>query len=96
MKDRLGEQPLTLSYDELLALPRTTVRCDIHCVTTWSRFDNAFEGVAVQLLLEHAASRCSTRTSPGSGSRTAITYTEIRGRKSAMESGGSRSTISIG
>jgi DMSO/TMAO reductase YedYZ molybdopterin-dependent catalytic subunit len=52
--DGLVEQPLTLSYDELLALPRTTVRCDIHCVTTWSRFDNAFEGIAVQLLLERA------------------------------------------
>jgi DMSO/TMAO reductase YedYZ molybdopterin-dependent catalytic subunit len=52
--DGLVEQPLTLSYDELLALPRTTVRCDIHCVTTWSRFDNGFEGVAVQLLLGRA------------------------------------------
>ncbi|MGH7613143.1 MAG: sulfite oxidase-like oxidoreductase [Gemmatimonadales bacterium] len=52
--DGLVEQPLTLTYDELLALPRTTVRCDIHCVTTWSRFDNAFEGVAVRLLLERS------------------------------------------
>ena len=40
--------------DELLALPQTSVRCDIHCVTTWSRFDNTFEGVSVQLLLERA------------------------------------------
>jgi DMSO/TMAO reductase YedYZ molybdopterin-dependent catalytic subunit len=52
--DGLVERPLTLTYDELLALPRTTVPCDIHCVTTWSRFDNAFEGVAVRLLLERA------------------------------------------
>jgi len=52
--DGLVERPLTLTYDELLALPQTTVRCDIHCVTTWSRFDNAFEGVAVRLLLERA------------------------------------------
>ena len=50
----LVERPFTLSWDELLALPQTTVRCDIHCVTTWSRFDNAFEGVAVQLLLDRA------------------------------------------
>lgn len=48
------ERPFTLTWDELLALPRHTVRCDIHCVTTWSRFDNTFEGVAVQLLLERA------------------------------------------
>jgi DMSO/TMAO reductase YedYZ molybdopterin-dependent catalytic subunit len=50
--DGLVERPFVLTYEELLALPRTTVHCDIHCVTTWSRFDNAFEGVAVRLLLE--------------------------------------------
>jgi DMSO/TMAO reductase YedYZ molybdopterin-dependent catalytic subunit len=50
----LVERPYTLTYDELLGLPRTTVRCDIHCVTRWSRLDNAFEGVALQLLLQRA------------------------------------------
>src|SRR5437870_11745249 len=35
-------------------LPRKVVQCDIHCVTRWSRLDNTFEGVAVQLLLERA------------------------------------------
>jgi DMSO/TMAO reductase YedYZ molybdopterin-dependent catalytic subunit len=39
------EAPLTLSYDELLALPATEVRTDIHCVTRWSRFDAEFKGV---------------------------------------------------
>ena len=48
----LVERPFTLTYDELLALPRKTVNCDMHCVTRWSRLDNTFEGVAVQLLLE--------------------------------------------
>ena len=50
----LVDRPYSITWEELLALPRTTVRCDIHCVTTWSRFDNAFEGVAVRLLLERA------------------------------------------
>ncbi|HMA42441.1 MAG TPA: sulfite oxidase-like oxidoreductase [Gemmatimonadales bacterium] len=50
----LVERPFTITWDELLALPRATVRCDIHCVTTWSRFDNTFEGVAVRVLLERA------------------------------------------
>ena len=50
----LVARPFTLTWDELLALPQTSVRCDIHCVTTWSRFDNTFEGVSVQLLLERA------------------------------------------
>ena len=51
----LVERPYVLTYDELLTLPRKTVQCDIHCVTRWSRLDNAFEGGAVQLLLERAA-----------------------------------------
>lgn len=50
----LVARPFAISYDELLALPRKTVVCDMHCVTTWSRLDNTFEGVAVQLLLERA------------------------------------------
>ena len=59
--DGLVERPLTLTYDDLLALPRTTTRCDIHCVTTWSRFDNVFEGVAVRLLLERATVKPAAR-----------------------------------
>ncbi|HEY8407479.1 MAG TPA: sulfite oxidase-like oxidoreductase [Gaiellaceae bacterium] len=39
------ESPLTLSYDELRALPATEVTTDIHCVTRWSRFDADFKGV---------------------------------------------------
>jgi DMSO/TMAO reductase YedYZ molybdopterin-dependent catalytic subunit len=39
------EEPLTLSYDELKALPQTEITTDIHCVTRWSRFDASFTGV---------------------------------------------------
>jgi DMSO/TMAO reductase YedYZ molybdopterin-dependent catalytic subunit len=59
--DGLVEHPFVLTYDELLALPRSTTRCDIHCVTTWSRFDNTFGGVAVQSLLQRAAVRPEAR-----------------------------------
>ena len=45
------EQPLDLSWDELQALPRVQLTADFHCVTTWSRFDNAWEGVAIRELL---------------------------------------------
>ncbi len=53
----LVERPFAIQYDELLQLPMTRVVCDIHCVTTWSRLDNTFEGVAVRLLLERAGVR---------------------------------------
>jgi DMSO/TMAO reductase YedYZ molybdopterin-dependent catalytic subunit len=39
------EQPVTLSWDELNALPRTSHTQDIHCVTRWSKFDMTFEGI---------------------------------------------------
>jgi DMSO/TMAO reductase YedYZ molybdopterin-dependent catalytic subunit len=39
------EEPVTLTYDELRALPQTEVTIDIHCVTRWSRFDTSFRGV---------------------------------------------------
>ncbi len=53
----LVERPFAIQYDELLQLPMTRVVCDIHCVTTWSRLDNTFEGVAVRQLLERAGVR---------------------------------------
>ncbi len=39
------ENPVTLTYEELQALPQTKVTIDIHCVTRWSRFDTSFKGV---------------------------------------------------
>jgi DMSO/TMAO reductase YedYZ molybdopterin-dependent catalytic subunit len=48
------DQPLSLTWDELQALPRRETVCDIHCVTRWSRYDNVFEGVPVQTLLQMA------------------------------------------
>jgi DMSO/TMAO reductase YedYZ molybdopterin-dependent catalytic subunit len=41
----LVEQPVRLSYDEFMALPKITITRDIHCVTRWSRFDTSFTGV---------------------------------------------------
>ena len=41
----LVENPVRLTYDQLLALDRTTVAGDFHCVKGWSRFDNKWEGV---------------------------------------------------
>jgi DMSO/TMAO reductase YedYZ molybdopterin-dependent catalytic subunit len=36
---------VTVSYKQILEMPQTTITCDIHCVTRWSRFDNQFTGV---------------------------------------------------
>src|SRR4051795_10196778 len=48
------EQPFSLRWDELLALPQTEVTTDIHCVTRWSKLDTTWRGVRVRDLLERA------------------------------------------
>jgi DMSO/TMAO reductase YedYZ molybdopterin-dependent catalytic subunit len=50
----LVDRPQTWSWQEFRSLPRVQVRCDIHCVTRWSRFDNLWEGVSVQEVLRRA------------------------------------------
>jgi DMSO/TMAO reductase YedYZ molybdopterin-dependent catalytic subunit len=50
----LVEEPLSFSYDQLLALPHQNTVCDIHCVTRWSRLSNRFEGIPVQEILRRA------------------------------------------
>ncbi len=39
------------SWDEFRALPRVAITVDLHCVTTWSKFDTRWEGVSLDTLL---------------------------------------------
>ena len=48
----LVEEEVTWTWEEFLELPRTEVRCDIHCVTRWSRLDNRFEGVHIREIMQ--------------------------------------------
>ena len=41
-----------LDYAEFSSLPRVRVFSDIHCVTTWSRLDNLWEGVSTAMVPE--------------------------------------------
>jgi len=52
--DGLVDRPTTWTWAEAQDLPRSTYTGDIHCVTTWSKFDVAFTGVSVDVLLEAA------------------------------------------
>jgi DMSO/TMAO reductase YedYZ molybdopterin-dependent catalytic subunit len=42
----LVEKEKTLNYEDFMSLPKAKVFSDIHCVTTWSRLDNLWEGVS--------------------------------------------------
>jgi DMSO/TMAO reductase YedYZ molybdopterin-dependent catalytic subunit len=45
----------TLTYEEFSALPRVEVFSDIHCVTTWSRLNNTWEGVSTRVIKDLVA-----------------------------------------
>src|SRR5919202_1037572 len=55
------EKPLTLTYEELQALPQSAITVDIHCVTRWSRFDTSFKGVHWRELAKLARPKPSAR-----------------------------------
>ncbi|HEV3114563.1 MAG TPA: sulfite oxidase-like oxidoreductase [Candidatus Binataceae bacterium] len=59
----LGEvaQPLRFTYQEFQALPRAKMVADFHCVTTWSRLDNVWEGVMVKDLMKLAGLKPAAR-----------------------------------
>ena len=59
--DGAVDAPLRLTFDEFLALPRRSVTTDFHCVTGWTTFDNAWEGVTIRELADRARIRPSAR-----------------------------------
>jgi DMSO/TMAO reductase YedYZ molybdopterin-dependent catalytic subunit len=46
------ENPLTVDYKELRALPSKDVIADIHCVTGWSRLGDTWTGVPIREILD--------------------------------------------
>ena len=38
------EAPLKMSWAEFSSLPRSKVKMDLHCVTTWSKLDTEWRG----------------------------------------------------
>jgi DMSO/TMAO reductase YedYZ molybdopterin-dependent catalytic subunit len=53
----LVENRLSLDWAAFGRLPQTDLVTDIHCVTTWSRYDNRWRGVLVRDLLDVAMPR---------------------------------------
>ena len=50
--DGLVEKPVTLDWAAFNALPQVTDVSDFHCVTTWSKYDCRWDGVAFTTLFE--------------------------------------------
>lgn len=49
--DGLVENPVRWSWEDFQAQPQVEDVSDIHCVTTWSRYDNRWQGVSAKHLL---------------------------------------------
>lgn len=50
----LCDNPFTIGWRELLALLQAEDVSDFHCVTTWSRMDNRWQGVRFRTIAEAA------------------------------------------
>jgi len=48
----LVENPVTLTWEEFLALPQSEDVSDFHCVTAWSRLNNHWAGVRFRTIAE--------------------------------------------
>ena len=57
----LVERPMSWTWEEFLKLPRVTLTSDVHCVTRWSKLDNAWEGVSIREILTHVKPRPEAR-----------------------------------
>ncbi|OJX81343.1 MAG: sulfite oxidase-like oxidoreductase [Magnetospirillum sp. 64-120] len=55
------EQPIRWSWNDFLAQPQVEMVSDIHCVTTWSRYDNTWQGVSARHLLARVKPRATAR-----------------------------------
>lgn len=54
------EESVVWTWDQVLELPRTKVRLDLHCVTTWSKLDTAWEGISLRQMVEEGLVKPST------------------------------------
>lgn len=50
--DGAVENPVRWDWDTFMAQPQQRFVSDIHCVTTWSRYDNRWDGVSAQHILD--------------------------------------------
>src|SRR5690348_1468374 len=45
------ENPVSWTWRDFMAQPQVEMTSDIHCVTSWSRYDNSWRGVSAKHLL---------------------------------------------
>ncbi|MDE8345918.1 MAG: sulfite oxidase-like oxidoreductase [Acidocella sp.] len=59
--DGAVDNPVTLDWSELMALPQSEMTADMHCVTQWSNYDNRWRGVSAATILALASPKAACR-----------------------------------
>ena len=57
----LVEEPARWTWEEFMALPKSHIVRDIHCVTRWSRLEMDFEGVPFREVMKHVSPRTEAK-----------------------------------
>lgn len=57
----LVDRPLSWDWEALTRQPQSRVTVDIHCVTTWSSYDNVFSGVSLRHVLDLVGPKADAR-----------------------------------
>jgi DMSO/TMAO reductase YedYZ molybdopterin-dependent catalytic subunit len=74
------DEPVSWTWEELIALPSETFTVDIHCVTKWSKLDTTWTGVSVDTLLEGIDTTAEYVTAWADGDYTTnVPFEEITG-----------------
>ena len=55
------ENEIKLNWEEFQKLDQTSVQADMHCVTTWSRLDQKWEGIPFAKIIEMAKPKSDTK-----------------------------------
>ena len=55
------ENEIKLNWEEFQKLDQTLVQADMHCVTTWSRLDQKWEGIPFAKIIEMAKPKSDTK-----------------------------------
>ena len=61
----LVEEPLRLTWNDLMKLPTMTQTVDIHCVTRWSKLDTTWTGIPWRELLKQIKVRAGSHPRDG-------------------------------
>jgi DMSO/TMAO reductase YedYZ molybdopterin-dependent catalytic subunit len=74
------DEPVSWTWDELLALEPETFTVDIHCVTKWTKLGTTWTGVSLDTLLEHAPTEAEYLTAWCDGGYTTnLTLEDVTG-----------------